>query len=60
VANNTAYLVFDPANTLSAAAKNNQAAEFNGVPCKVRAIRRLENHWYAVLFYTDQAWGECN
>jgi hypothetical protein len=60
VANNTAYLVFDPTNTLSAAAKNNQAAEFNGVPCKVRAIRRLENHWYAVLFYTDQAWGECN
>jgi ribose/xylose/arabinose/galactoside ABC-type transport system permease subunit len=60
VANNTAYLVFDPANTLSAAAKNNRAAEFNGVPCKVRAIRRLENHWYAVLFYTDQAWGECN
>ncbi|HYB61761.1 MAG TPA: hypothetical protein VEH50_09800 [Methylomirabilota bacterium] len=60
VANNTAYLVFDPTNTLSDAAKNNQAAEFNGVPCKVRAIRRLENHWYAVLFYTNQAWGECN
>ncbi len=60
VANNTAYLVFDPTNSLSAAARNNQAAEFNDVPCKVRAIRRLENHWYAVLFYTDQAWGECN
>lgn len=60
VANNTTYLVFDPADTLSAAARNNQAAKFNGVPCEVRAIRRLENHWYAVLFYTDQTWGECN
>ncbi|MGH9357113.1 MAG: hypothetical protein ACRD10_13360, partial [Terriglobia bacterium] len=35
VANNTAYLVFDPAGTLSAAAKNNQTAKFNGVPCQV-------------------------
>lgn len=60
VANNTAYLVFDPTDTFSAAARNNQVARFNGVPCKVRAIRRLEEHWYAVLFYTDQAWGECN
>lgn len=60
VANNTAYLVFDPTNTLSAAARNDRTAKFNGVPCEVRAIRRLENHWYAVLFYTDQAWGECN
>lgn len=60
VANNTAYLVFDPADTLSAVAKNNQTAKFNGVPCQVRTIRRLENHWYAVLFYTDQTWGECN
>lgn len=60
VANNTAYLVFDPTDTLSVAARNNQAAKFNGVTCKVRAIRRLEDHWYAVLFFTDQAWGECN
>jgi hypothetical protein len=60
VANNTAYLVFDPADTLSAAARNNQVAKFNGVPCKVRAIRRLEDHWCSVLFFTDQAWGECN
>jgi hypothetical protein len=60
VANNTAYLVLDPTDTLSAAARNTQAAKFNGVPCKVRAIRRLENQWYAVLLYTDQAWGECN
>jgi hypothetical protein len=60
VANDSAYLVFDPADTLEAAARNNQVAKFNGVACKVRAIRRLESHWYAVLFYTDQSWGECS
>jgi hypothetical protein len=60
VANNTAYLVFDPTDALSAATGNSRATKFNGVPCKVRAIHCLENHWYAVLFYTDQAWGECN
>jgi hypothetical protein len=60
VANNTAYLVFDPTDTLSAAAINDQAAKFNGVPCKARAIRRLEDHWYTVLFYTDQTWDQCN
>lgn len=60
VANNRAYLVFDPTDTLSAATGNNQAAKFDGRPCKVWAIRRLEKHWYAVLFYTDQAWGECD
>lgn len=60
LANNTAYLVFDPADTLSAAAKGHQSAKFNGVLCDVRAIRRLESHWYAVLFYTDQFWDHCN
>jgi hypothetical protein len=59
VANNTAYLVFDPTDTLSAAAGTDETAKFNGVPCKARAIRRLENHWYAVLFYTDQTWDQC-
>jgi hypothetical protein len=62
VANNTVYLVFDPADTLSTAAKNHQPGKFNGIPCEVRCIRRLESHWYAVLFYTDEYWGQgkCN
>lgn len=60
VANNTVYLVFDPTDTLSAADRNNQTAKFNDVICKVRSIRRLEKHWYAVLFYTDQTWSDCN
>jgi hypothetical protein len=60
VANNTVYLVFDPTDTLSAAAKNHQAGKFNGIPCEVRLVRRLESHWYAVLFYTDQTWNQCD
>jgi hypothetical protein len=56
IANNTVYLVFDPADTLSTAAKNHQPGKFNGIPCEVRLIRRLESHWYAVLFYTDEFW----
>jgi hypothetical protein len=59
VANNTVYLVFDPTDMLSAAAKNHQAGKFDGIPCKVLLVRRLESHWYAVLFYTDQTWNEC-
>ncbi|MGH9710651.1 MAG: hypothetical protein ACRD4H_00160 [Candidatus Acidiferrales bacterium] len=59
VANNTAYLVFDPSDSLSQA-ENDQALRFNGKSCSVWNVRRLEHHWYAVLFYTDQTWDECN
>lgn len=60
IANNTAYLVFDPEDELSMAARSSQSAKFNGVPCAVRTVRRLESHWYAVLLYTDQVWDRCN
>jgi hypothetical protein len=60
VANNTVYLVFDPANSLSVAAKKHQSGKFSGIPCEVDLTRRLENDWYAVLFYTDQTWDKCN
>ena len=57
VANNISYLVFDPTDALSAT-RSSQNAKLKGVPCEPRAVRRLENHWYAVLFYTDQVWGD--
>ena len=59
IANNTVYLVFDPTDALSTAAESHQPGKFNGIPCKVYSVRRLENNWYAVLFYTDQTWNEC-
>jgi hypothetical protein len=60
VANETVYLVFDPSDTLSAAVKSHRAHKFDGIPCEVRSIQRLESHWYSVVFYTDQDWGHCN
>ncbi len=59
VANNTAYLVFDPSDSLSNA-KNDRVLRVNGKSCSVRNVRRLERHWYSVLFYTDETWNECN
>jgi len=58
VANNTVFLAFDPTDTLSTPARSHQSGKFNGIPCAVRHIRRLENRWYAVLFYTDEFWGQ--
>lgn len=59
VANNTAYLVFDPSDSLSKI-KNDRVLRFNGKSCNVWDVRRLERHWYAVLFFTDQTWDSCN
>jgi hypothetical protein len=56
VANNTAYLVFDPADSLLLA---HLPGDLNGIPCKVLSARRLESHWYSVRFYMDQDWGNC-
>lgn len=55
VANDTVYLVFDPSDSLSAA---RPPGNFNGIPCQVRLVRRLERYWYSVWFYTDEIWGK--
>jgi len=54
------YLVLDPNDSLAVAAKRHSSGKFSGIPCEVRRVRRLEKHWYAVLFYTDTAWDYCN
>lgn len=56
----TVYLVFDPADSLMAAAKARQSGKFSGLPCEVYRVRRLETHWYTVQFYTGQTWGRSN
>ena len=56
----TLFLAFDPTDSLLTAAKNHQPGKFNGIPCKVYLVRRLESHWYDVLFYTEEPWGHCN
>ena len=56
----TAYLVFDPADSLSLAASSHLSGKFAGIPCGVPNVRRLESQWYVVTFYTNQDWGRCN
>ena len=59
-ADTTVYLVFDPTDSLSVAARNHQPGKFSGIPCEVPSVRRLESHWYTVQFYTNESWGKCN
>jgi hypothetical protein len=54
------YLVFDPTDSLSEAAKSHRPGRFSGIPCEVPRVQRLESHWYAVTFYTEESWGERN
>ena len=55
----TVYLVFDPNDSLAAAAKSQSPGKFSGLPCEVYRVRRLENDWYTVQFYTDTDWNSC-
>src|ERR1700720_3878037 len=56
----TVYLVFDPTDSLSAAASSHKPGKFNGIPCEVFLVRRMEREWYTVQFYTDEFWGKRN
>ena len=56
----TAYLVFDPSNSLSRAASTHESGKFAGISCEVPNVRRLESQWYLVTFYTNQQWGRCD
>ena len=53
------YLVFDPNDSLAGAARTGSPGKFSGLPCEVLRVRRLENHWYTALFYTDTNWEHC-
>lgn len=58
--NTEVYLVFDPSDSLSAAAKSHQPGKFDGLPCKVDGVFRLERNWYTAQFYTGTDWDHCN
>ena len=58
--NTVIYLVFDPTDSLSSAAKSQQVGRFKGVPCEVYRVSRLESKWYTVQFYTGEDWESCN
>jgi len=54
------FLVFDPNDSLSAAAKSHSPGKFGGIPCEVYRVHRLESHYYTVFFYSDTSWDHCN
>ncbi len=54
------YLVFDPQDGLSNEAKDRAHGPFNGVPCEVDRVHRMQPHWYTVQFYTDTSWNHCS
>jgi len=58
--NTEVYLVYDPTDSLSGAALNHQPGKFDGIPCGVQLVRRLERNWYSVVFYTSETWDHCN
>jgi hypothetical protein len=57
--NTTVYLVLDPSDRLEVAAKKHSPGKFNGIPCEVVQVHRLESRWYTVLFYTHTDWSHC-
>jgi hypothetical protein len=58
--NTSVFLVFDPTDSLSVAARSHQVGKFDGIPCKVPLVRRMESQWYMVVFYTSQDWDQCS
>jgi hypothetical protein len=54
------YLVFDPNDSLSSLLKNHPTGRLSSELCGVSWTRRLQEHWYAVEFYTNTAWGSCD
>jgi hypothetical protein len=52
----TVYLVFDPTDLLAPAATNDRPGKYEGLPCEVARVARLESHWYTVQMYTN---GDC-
>lgn len=60
VAIDTVYVVFDPKDSLAVAARSHAKGKFEGIPCEVPVVRRLESHWYSVWFYSNEVWGVRN
>lgn len=59
----TVLLVFDPTDSLSVPARSGQSGKFNGIPCEVAIVHRMESHWYTIEFvgYVDESsWDSCN
>src|SRR6185312_1722809 len=55
----TAYVVFDPADSLARAANQRAPKNIPGIPCDVLEVHRLEQHWYSVTLEMNEWWEKC-
>ncbi len=55
----SAYLVFDPEDTLISRLRESKDGRINQYLCGASAINRLQAKWYSVVFYTNQFWEAC-
>jgi hypothetical protein len=55
----TAYVVFDPADSLNKLADHSGLGKVEGIPCDVLNIKKLEPHWYSVTLQMDEWWEQC-
>jgi hypothetical protein len=54
------FLVYDPKDTLAAAVSARYSGKFNGIPCQVPHLIRMESQWYLAQYYPDTSWNECS
>jgi hypothetical protein len=52
----TAYVVYDPTDSLPLMRSTEPARKIKGVRCDVVAVRRLERGWYTVVTDMNQFW----
>ncbi len=55
----TAYVVFDPTNSLQTEAGHEHPGKIQGIPCDVLSIQRLEPRWYSVTLEMNEWWDQC-
>ena len=60
IASTSIYLILDPNDSLAAETKKRSQGKFDGIPCAVYRIDRVEKNYYAALFYTETSWDHCN
>ena len=55
----TAYVVFDPTDSMALSAKSNSSGKVRGVPCNVDEVHSLERQWYSVTLSMNEWWESC-
>lgn len=55
----TAYVVFDPTDSLKSMADRLHPGVVKGIPCDVLSIQRMEPDWYSITLEMNEWWDQC-